>query len=72
MLLIFLYSDEDCGGLPNPINGFASTPTGTSERSLATYSCDLGYVLIGATIRVCGGDGIWVPSAPTCDRKKNQ
>ena len=30
------------------------------------YSCDEGYVLKGKSKRVCGNDGHWIGSTPTC------
>ena len=60
-------------------NGTASiTPSGDSYkyslRSVATYSCNTGFVLVGQTTRVCedtnGGTvttGTWSRSPPTCE-----
>ena len=36
---------------------------------MATYSCGVGYILTGSATRFCGSEGIWLPAAPTCDRK---
>ena len=60
---------RDCGSLPNPVNGLVNTSPGTSEGSVATYSCADGTVLMGTATRFCGSEGIWLPAAPTCDSK---
>ena len=34
---------------------------------MATFSCDAGHTLTGgSTIRMCGSDGTWSGSDPTC------
>ena len=58
----------DCGSLPTPANGFVLVPAGTNVGDTATYSCNTGYVLTGATTRTCGSNGMWTPVAPTCER----
>ena len=37
------------------------TPT-----SVATYSCDYGYILVGEVRRTCQSDGYWGGKAPVC------
>ncbi len=59
----------DCGSLPNPSNGAVDTSSGTTFMMTATYTCNTGYTLTGGSTRMCGADGDWTPSAPTCDRK---
>ena len=57
----------DCGNLTNPTNGQVSTSTGrTTFGQTATYSCDLGYNLVGGTQRTCQVTGVWSGSVPTC------
>ena len=58
-------SVADCGPLTAPDDGGVDT-TGTEAGSVALYSCDVGRVLTGSTARVCGNDGIWTPTPPTC------
>ena len=60
-------------------NGEVTMATGTNLLTLglgsvATYSCNTGFVLLGQTARVCedtnGGsvsEGTWSESAPTCE-----
>ena len=35
----------------------------------ATYSCDLGYDLVGEATRVCQAGGTWSNTAPECHIK---
>ena len=57
----------DCGALSPPPNGSVTTPSGTTAGNVAFYSCDEGLVLTGSTVRVCGNDGQWTPTTPTCE-----
>ena len=57
----------DCGDLRNPVSGSVMTPTGTTFASIAEYSCNAGFVLIGNQERTCLLDGQWSGSEPTCD-----
>ena len=40
---------------------------GTTAGSVATYSCDDGYMLRGSAERVCGSDGHWEERIPSCE-----
>ena len=40
------------------------------EGSIATYSCDVGYELIGETTVTCS-NGTWSASPPTCMFKES-
>ena len=55
----------DCGDLSQPSNGQISIPA-TTLGSMATYSCDPGYTLDGNASRICGSDGQWSGSQPSC------
>lgn len=59
--------DVDCGPLDNPEDGAVSL-TGTTYISVATYSCDSGYVLMGDEMRTCLDTGLWSGSTPTCSK----
>ncbi len=37
--------------------------------TLATYSCDRGFVLFGSETQLCIGGGIWSKEPPECQRK---
>ena len=56
----------DCGPLNDPDNGQVDTSSGTTFESIATYTCDTGYLLVGSPSRVCGPDSVWSSSEPYC------
>jgi hypothetical protein len=58
----------DCPALPSPDGGTVSAPTLTFG-STATYACESGYGLTGASTRTCQTDGTWSAAAPTCTIK---
>ena len=58
----------DCGSLSDPTNGQVNFTT-TTEGSVANYTCDTGYDLVGDTTRTCQNDGQWSGSEPTCQSK---
>ena len=70
ILLVIYYTctDIDCGPLGHPDNGRMSL-SGTTYNSVATYSCDSGYGLIGNNTRTCLGTGNWSGEEPTCISK---
>ena len=55
----------DCGDLDDPENGLVVL-TDIIHRSTATYSCSVGYVLVGEQTRTCQADGNWSGTAPFC------
>ena len=59
----------DCGTLTDPANGQVSHTTGTTFGHPATYSCDLGYNLVGENNRSCQATGRWSGNTPTCQGK---
>ena len=34
---------------------------------VATYTCDLGFSLVGEPTQICGSDGTWSGVPPTCE-----
>lgn len=40
--------------------------TGYDEGEIATYSCEVGFSLVGTATRTCQADGSWSGTAPTC------
>ena len=42
------------------------TVTTNGTVTVATYSCSVGYILNGESTRVCGIDGDWTFSQPSC------
>ena len=67
---IFSYTVAvDCGNLANPANGRVDL-TGTTFGSIATYTCNSGFILAnGNRIRQCGANEQWSGTAPNCVRK---
>ncbi len=59
----------DCGALNDTANRQVSTSSGTTFMNTATYTCNIGYTLNGATIRTCQANGSWNLTPPTCDRE---
>ena len=59
------YAAVPCGQLTDPMNGQV-TVSGTTEGSIATYTCDEGFTLSGSTSQTCGSNGTWRPAAPVC------
>ncbi len=37
--------------------------------TLALYSCDFGFILVGSEAQLCLGGGIWSGQPPECQRK---
>ena len=46
--------------------GLRLSYTNTTINSVAEYSCDTGYILIGNSIRMCQRNGNWSGHAPSC------
>ena len=62
-MYILLYTD--CGFLPAPTNG-KTLLSNTTFGSIASYSCDTGYNLVGSSTSVCPADGEWSGEIPVC------
>jgi len=56
----------NCGTLTIPANGQVSHTGGTTFGQTATYSCSIGYNLVGCNIRSCQATRAWSGSAPIC------
>ena len=59
------HSVVDCGPLNAPSNGGVEMESSVFN-SVATYSCDSGFNLIGADSRTCQGNGLWSGQTPQC------
>lgn len=57
-----------CPSLTAPPNGFVSV-TGTVSGSVATYSCQRGFSLVGSQRRTCRDNGVWSGVTPLCQRE---
>ncbi len=54
-------------GIPRAIaNGTVNLAGGTTYGSVVTYDCNPGFVLYGASTRVCSVDGNWSGPEPVC------
>ena len=56
----------DCNVPPTPAGGSVDFPGGTTYLSVATYSCDLGYTMIGSPTSTCQADSTWSNLDPYC------
>ena len=65
MHFLVLHVAIDCGFLPSPPNGNVEL-TETTFMSIAKYSCDEGFALVGNFIRVCLVNSQWSGDEPTC------
>ena len=54
-----------CPSLSAPANGQVVVSS-RSPGSQASYSCNTGFVLQGATTRVCQNEGFWSDQEPQC------
>ena len=59
-------SEIDCGPLLNPVNGTISLMR-TTIGSVANYSCDSGFLLMGLSSRICEVNQSWSGDAPVCE-----
>ena len=54
--------------VPSPIEFGTVSVTGYNLSSLATYTCDDGYTLVGAPVSICMYSGEWNSSSPVCQK----
>ena len=62
LIITYTFLPADCGTLPQPANGMVRQ-NGKLQGSVANYTCDTGYGLVGSSPRVCQDDGTWSGSA---------
>lgn len=58
-------AERECEELTSPALG-SVTVTGRLFNDKATYSCEIGYHVVGLKERTCQADGSWSGSAPVC------
>lgn len=58
-------SERECSELTSPQLG-SVTVSGRLFNDKATYSCELGYHVVGLRERTCQADGNWSGSTPVC------
>jgi len=56
-----------CPSLLPPANGNTSL-TSTGTVTMVTYTCDVGYTLVGSQTRNCKTSGAWTGAQPTCGK----
>ena len=64
-LFYFSLTAVVCPSLPDPLNGGVILTT-VSVGSVATYTCNSGFELVGSETRTCQGDGMWSGETPVC------
>ena len=60
----------DCGSIDNFQNGQVDLSNGTTFGSVATFTCNSGFILSHQQVVTCAIDGMWSPSIPTCNGEK--
>ncbi len=61
-------TDPNCPALRDPENG--SVDDGDNlPGTIAKYTCDYGFKLVGSSKRLCQNYGSWAGEAPICKRK---
>ena len=57
----------DCLGLNDPAEGIVDLSEGTELGAVASYVCDIGFMLVGTEQRMCGVNAMWTNSEPICE-----
>ncbi|XP_054721619.1 E-selectin-like [Uloborus diversus] len=61
-------SDPICGFPGTPAYGYVKPDEAAYyEGDIVSYSCRVGYILLGSHIRKCTKDGSWTDEVPICD-----
>ena len=74
-MISYLFSLSVAGGttctrLSSPPGGAVTfSSSSLSSGTIATYSCDSGYSLVGSSSRICLSSGSWNGSQPYCQRQ---
>ena len=58
----------NCGS-PGMVENGMVTSNGSFVTSIATFTCNCAYELIGDSQRICQLDGMWSNMVPECIRK---
>ena len=59
-------TEIDCPELDNPANGMVSVSDRT-PGSVANYTCNAGFTVVGAPLLTCLPNGMWDNAPPTCE-----
>ncbi len=62
---------RSCKNLTAPEDGLLDLSQGVQSGAMAIFSCRVGYVLNGTSLRICdhSKDSAWSDTQPTCLRK---
>ena len=61
-----LLTEVDCGSPERPDEKLSVSTSGQQVGDTATYSCEPGHNLVGATARTCLATGGWSGAPPRC------
>ena len=68
--IVFLFlTEEVCEILSNPVNGQVIFSQERFVGSVATYSCDAEFELVGNETRTCQSGSAWSGTEPSCQRE---
>lgn len=62
---ILMYVGVECGTLETIANGRVEFDA-TTFPSVANYSCDVGFTLLGVSQRACQAEATWSGQEPVC------
>ena len=68
-LLSISLKERSCGNPGTPTNGKKNS-TNYKYGSVISFSCDVGYNLVGSQTRTCQTNGKWTGTQPTCPSKR--
>ena len=66
IIFVIVFVAVDCGSLTSPVNGNISL-SGTTFESVADYTCQAGYLLVGSESRLCQANRTWSGDSPICE-----
>lgn len=67
--MLVLFAAVYCGDVPNIVNGYIQSSTGSTFGSTATYECFAGSTLTGLATIQCQASGVW-SNRPSCVGEK--
>ena len=69
-VLVHNYIDLKCPK-PRTLTNGRRVVEGKKFNETATFTCNAGYTLIGASVRTCRGKGVWDGLEPICGKLKS-
>lgn len=59
-----------CGFPGSPAHGYVKLDQDAyNEGDVVTYSCQVGYILLGSPVSRCTEDGSWTREVPICGKR---